>query len=75
MRRELLAQRAQKKPHDLRARLGQRRQQQQKQVSAFINPHVTPKKPVTVQRMQFPNFEVKRTVDNNTDAAAVPRFV
>merc|ERR1711892_955979 len=34
MRRELLAQRAQKKPNDLRARLGQRRQQQ-KQVSAF----------------------------------------
>merc|ERR1711892_97115 len=68
MRRELLAQRAQKKPNHLRARLGQRRQQQ-KQVSAFINPHVTPKKPVTVSRMQFPNFEVKRTVDNKVDAA------
>merc|ERR1712106_847922 len=53
MRRELLAQ----------------RRQQQKQVSAFINPRVTPKKPVTVSRMQFPNFEVKRTVDNKVDAA------
>merc|ERR1712113_362523 len=59
MRRELLAQRAEKKPNDLRARLGKRNK-----VSAFINPHVTPKKPVTVSRMQFPNFEVKRTVDN-----------
>jgi len=60
MRRELLAQRAQKKPNDLRARLGKRNK-----VSAFINPHVTPKKPVTVSKMQFPNFEVNRTVDNS----------
>ena len=59
MRSERRAQRAEKKPNDLRARLGKRNK-----LSAFINPHVTPKKPVTVSRMQFPNFEVKRTVDN-----------
>ena len=60
MRRELLAQRAERRPGDLRAKLKRR----SNKVSAFINPNVTPKKPVTVSKMQFPNFEVKRTVDN-----------
>ena len=44
---------------------------QKKQVSAFINPLVTPEKPVTISRMRFLNFEVKR----NSADAAVPKSI
>ena len=65
MRRKLLADRAQRKPNDLRARLARG-----KKISAFINPNLSPKQPVTIKdqdnnQMQFPNFKVGRTVLNN----------
>ena len=65
MRRKLLADRAQRKPNDLRARLARG-----KKISAFINPNLSPKQPVTIKdqannQMQFPNFKVGRTVVNN----------
>ena len=65
MRRKLLADRAQRKPNDLRARLAKG-----KKISAFINPNLSPKQPVTIKdqannQMQFPNFKVGRTVVNN----------
>lgn len=65
MRRKLLADRAQRKPNDLRARLARG-----KQISAFINPNLSPKQPVTIKdqannQIQFPNFKVGRTVVNS----------
>ena len=64
MRRKLLADRAQRKPNDLRARLAKG-----KKISAFINPNLSPKQPVTIKdqsnnQIQFPNFKVGRTVVN-----------
>lgn len=73
MRRKLLADRAQRKPNDLRARLARG-----KKISAFINPNLSPKQPVTIKdqannQMQFPNFKVGRTVVNNGSKAEIER--
>ena len=73
MRRKLLADRAQRKPNDLRARLARG-----KKISAFINPNLSPKQPVTIKdqannQMQFPNFKVGRTVVNNGSKPEIER--
>ena len=69
MFRALLAQRAQKKPNDLRAKLTKPK------ISAFINPNISPKQPIPLrvgigpqltaaEKNEYKNFEVKRTVAN-----------